>query len=278
VTPQRLGQRGVSSPGRGQAKATALATALRFLEASDVPRLHLNVREDADAVAYIARALSAYNVDVWLDKDQIRPGARSADAIRGDHSGRVFHGLFFNSIYSARTRSYMNEELTLAIEELRQRGVDQRWFIPVLIDDCDIPQRSIGAVETLRSLQWVRLYEDWNTGIAQILSTVQPDAAEVHRLIASLCDASARARIRAADRLGELGSLAFIAVDSLVDALDDENDTVRAAAADALGKLGIGKEAVVERLLGVLREGEYYSTRTASRSLARLGECPSNRL
>jgi HEAT repeat protein len=229
------------------------------------------VREDADIVENIARALRAYNVDVWLDKDQIKPGVRWADAIREAITQGAFCMACFSTAYNARTRSFMNEELTLAIEELRQRAADQRWFIPVLLDDCEIPQRSIGAGETLRSLQWVRLYEDWNAGIARILSTVQPDAAEVHTLRTSLRDPSARARIRAADRLGELGSLAYSAVDSLVEALNDENDTVRAAAADALGKLGIGREAVVEKLLGVMREGEFYSSKTAARSLARLG-------
>jgi HEAT repeat protein len=38
----------------------------------------------------------------------------------------------------------------------------------------------------LRSLQWVRLYEDWNDGIARILSVVRPDDAELRRLSASL--------------------------------------------------------------------------------------------
>ena len=229
------------------------------------------VREDSESVENIARALRACNVDLWLDRNQIKPGVRWADAIRTAITEGTFYMACFSTAYNARTRSYMNEELTLAIEQLRQRATDQRWFIPVLLDDCEIPQRSIGAGETLRSLQWVRLYEDWNEGIARILSTVQPDAAEVHRLRASLRDASARARIRAADRLGELGPLASIAVDGLLEALEDQNVTVRAAAAEALGKLGIGREAVVQKLLGVLRKGEFYSSATASRSLVRLG-------
>jgi HEAT repeat protein len=229
------------------------------------------VREDADTVGSIVRALRAYGVKVWLDKQDIKPGARWADAIRDAITAGAFYMACFSTAYNLRTRSYMNEELTLAIEELRQRGTDQRWFIPVLLDDCEIPQRSIGAGETLRSLQWVRLYESWNDAIARILSTVQPDAAEVHRLIVALHDPSARARIRAADRLAELGSLAEVATDGLVEALDDENETVRAAAADALGKLRVDREAVVNRLRDVLRAGEHYSSRTASNSLARLG-------
>ncbi len=51
----------------------------------------------------------------------------------------------------------MNEELTVAIEELRLRPTDRAWFIPVLLDDCEVPDRSIGAGETLRTLQWIKL-------------------------------------------------------------------------------------------------------------------------
>jgi hypothetical protein len=142
------------------------------------------VREDADTVNSIARALRAYDVDVWLDKDDVRPGVRWADAIRQAIGEGAFYIACFSTAYNARTRSYMNEELTLAIEELRQRATNQQWFIPVLLDQCEIPQRSIGAGETLRSLQWVRLYEDWNEGIARILSTAfwRPSSTAPSRL------------------------------------------------------------------------------------------------
>ena len=59
----------------------------------------------------------------------------------------------------------MNEELTLAIEELRQFASDREWFIPVLLSECDIPARSIGGGETLLDINWVPLYENWDAGI-----------------------------------------------------------------------------------------------------------------
>jgi hypothetical protein len=34
----------------------------------------------------------------------------------------------------------MNEELALVIEEVRQRPTDQAWFIPVGLDDCQVPR------------------------------------------------------------------------------------------------------------------------------------------
>jgi hypothetical protein len=69
----------------------------------------------------------------------------------------------------------MNEEITQAVEQLRQRSVDKPWFIPVLLSNCEIPDRTIGAGETLRSFHWIDLYSDWNEGIKRILQVVQPE-------------------------------------------------------------------------------------------------------
>jgi hypothetical protein len=55
----------------------------------------------------------------------------------------------FSREYAMRAKSYMNEELTLDIDELRQRPANKTWFIPVLLSDGDIPDRNIGAGETL---------------------------------------------------------------------------------------------------------------------------------
>ena len=59
----------------------------------------------------------------------------------------------------ARESTHMNEELMLAVGEIRSRSHDTRWFIPVLVSG-EIPDRPIGAGETLRSLQYVDLGKD----------------------------------------------------------------------------------------------------------------------
>ena len=73
----------------------------------------------------------------------------------------------------------MNEELTLAIERLRKIHHDREWFIPVLLSECDVPARSIGAGETLLDINWVALYKDWDTGIQGILSVIKPIPTEI---------------------------------------------------------------------------------------------------
>jgi len=67
----------------------------------------------------------------------------------------------------------MNEELVLAIEELRLRPTDMAWFIPVKLNRCEIPDRDIGAGATLQDLQYVELYQDWDAGIQRIVNVIQ---------------------------------------------------------------------------------------------------------
>jgi hypothetical protein len=70
--------------------------------------------------------------------------------------------------YARRKRTHMNEELTLAIEELRTRPTDRAWFIPAVLAEGKVPDRTVSAGESLRDLQWVNLDENWQSGVAKI--------------------------------------------------------------------------------------------------------------
>jgi HEAT repeat protein len=231
------------------------------------------VRENSELVERLAATLRAFGIDVWLDREQLTPGVRWKDAIQRAINDGAYFIACFSAEYIRRTRTYMNEELTLAIEELRLRPTDQSWFVPVLLNESDIPDRNIGAGETLAAIQHVRLYEDWDWGIQQILSVIQPVSGMVYQLTRQLADASARTRIKAADNLGKLGRNAEQAVPALVELLADENETVRAAAADALGDIGIVDDRVVLELLAITGDDghPYYPRVHANATLAKLG-------
>jgi hypothetical protein len=66
----------------------------------------------------------------------------------------------------------MNEELALAIDELRQMPAGRTWFIPVLLSQCEVPDSPIGGGETLRDLHWISLEPDWESAIAQLLDAL----------------------------------------------------------------------------------------------------------
>ena len=117
--------------------------------------------------------LRRHGVEVWIDREQIRPGHRWKASIRSAISEGAFFCALFTEEYSARSRSYMNEELTLAIEALRLRPIDRAWFIPLVLTPGALPDRSIGGGETLRDLQWIDLSEDWEAGVNALVSAIK---------------------------------------------------------------------------------------------------------
>jgi hypothetical protein len=143
------------------------------------------VHEDASAVERLTRELESFGVEVWRDEDRLSPGMRWQTAIREAIEGGAFFIGCFSEHSVSRERSYMNEELTIAIDELRKRPSDRAWFLPVLLSPGTLPRRNIGAGETLKDLQYVDLYRDWEEGVRRLVSVIEPEAHE-----------SARARAR----------------------------------------------------------------------------------
>lgn len=119
------------------------------------------VREDSPYVDRLQHMLEAAGVPVWRDTADLWPGENWQIKIRHaiTENALVFIACFsVNSL--ARRKGWHNEELVLAIEQLRQRNPDEPWLIPVRFDDCDIPDRDIGGGRTLASIQRADLFGD----------------------------------------------------------------------------------------------------------------------
>ena len=144
-------------------------------EASVTTRAFVSyVRENSSEVDKLCRDLATRGVATWKDRDDLIPGARWKDSIRAaiqDGSGFI---ACFSSAYRDRERTYMNEELAIAVEELRQRPRDRSWFFPVLLDaGSEVPATPIGFGETLRDLQSVSLFADWGPGVDRLARAVR---------------------------------------------------------------------------------------------------------
>ncbi len=133
------------------------------------------VHENKKEVDELCLALRKHGINVWLDREQIQPGQRWQTAIREAIQQGSFYISCFSREYSEKARSYMNEELTVAIEELRRRPVSRAWFIPVRLSECAIPNRPIGAGETLQNIQWLNLFSDWDEGVRKIVTLLQSE-------------------------------------------------------------------------------------------------------
>lgn len=132
------------------------------------------VREDSHRVDRLQHRLEAAGIPVWRDTADLWPGEDWRVMIRRaiTESALVFIACFSRASL-ARDRSYQNEELTLAIEQLRIRLPEDPWLIPVRFDECDIPDRDIGAGRTLRSIHRADLFDDrFDEGAMRVLRSV----------------------------------------------------------------------------------------------------------
>lgn len=132
------------------------------------------VREDSQAVDQLQRALETVGIRVWRDTADLWPGedwrAKIRHAITND--ALVFIACFSHQSL-AREQSYQNEELALAIDQLRLRRPDIPWLIPVRFDECDIPNYDIGMGRTLSTLQRADLFGDnFDSGALRLVTAV----------------------------------------------------------------------------------------------------------
>lgn len=132
------------------------------------------VREDSRRVDQLQRILEAAGIPVWRDTADLWPGqdwrANIRRAITND--ALVFLACF-SQLSLSRARSYQNEELLLAIEQLRLRPPDDPWLIPVRFDESDIPDRDLGGGRTLASIQHADLFGDtFGEGAARLVAAV----------------------------------------------------------------------------------------------------------
>lgn len=119
------------------------------------------VREDARRVDQLQQALETAGIPVWRDTADLWPGEDWKAKIR---QAITANALVFIACFSrasvARDRSFQNEELVLAIEQLRLRRPDDTWLIPVRFDECVVPDWDLGGGRTLASIQRVDLFDD----------------------------------------------------------------------------------------------------------------------
>jgi len=109
-------------------------------------------RDDQVLVDRMVTELHKAGVNVWIDRERIKPGQRWQTAIRRAIEDGAYFIACFSGNLEKRDSSYVNEELVLAIEELRRRPINRTWFIPVILTECAISDRPIGGGETLRDI------------------------------------------------------------------------------------------------------------------------------
>ncbi|NRQ36301.1 toll/interleukin-1 receptor domain-containing protein [Nonomuraea sp. NN258] len=132
------------------------------------------VREDKDRVDRLQDILESAGIRVWRDIDDLWPGQDWKIEIRNAiTSGSLAFIACFSEHTQARQTSYQNEELLLAVDQVRLRPPGAAWLIPVRFADCAPPEFDLGAGRTLGSLQRVDLFgSSWERGTARLVAAV----------------------------------------------------------------------------------------------------------
>lgn len=113
-----------------------------------VPEGHVFVsyaRDDAGCVDRLQLELEAAGIPVWRDIANLGPGEdwrmKIRQAITDD---AIVFLACFSSRSLGRSKGYQNEELLLAVEQMRQRRPEIPWLIPVRFDACVLPDHDLG--------------------------------------------------------------------------------------------------------------------------------------
>lgn len=133
------------------------------------------VREDSGKVDRLQRLLESAGISVWRDTASLWPGedwrAKIRQAITDDALVVV---ACFSEHSASRTKTYMNEELVLAIDQLRQRRPGLPWLIPVRFDDSATPEHDLGGGRTLSSIQRADLFgNDYDQNAQRLIIAIR---------------------------------------------------------------------------------------------------------
>lgn len=132
------------------------------------------VSDDSEIVDRLQHDLESFGIAVWRDRSSLGPGDRWKDAIRNAIAIGTFFLCCFSESSRRRSRSYMNEELTLAVEELRIRDRAQTWFLPVVLPGGEVPDWPISSGESLRDFNYTVLsLDNWTEGISRLVLAIR---------------------------------------------------------------------------------------------------------
>jgi hypothetical protein len=159
------------------------------------------VKEDRADVDRLCRILERAKIPYWRDRKDLAPGdawkAKIREAIR---AGSLVLLACFSAQSRARQKSYMNEELTLAVEEFRKLSPGATWLIPVRFDDGDVPEWDLGAGRVLTDLNYADLFgDDYAAEAAGLITTINSAMGAVDdpvQVVAAVDSATAADRPR----------------------------------------------------------------------------------
>ncbi len=130
------------------------------------------VREDEKLIDEIVGRLKDYDISLVWDKESLAPGKLWKIELENLIVNSGLFLAFFSTAYLSKYSTYMNEELRVAIEELRKRHENTDWFVPIRLDDIKLPDIRITSVWKVSDLQYIDFHEDFDSGLNSLLGII----------------------------------------------------------------------------------------------------------
>jgi len=123
-------------------------------------------QEDRFKVKKLFLQLRKAGVEPWMDCQKLLPGQNWPRAIENAiELSDFFLGCF--SRKSTSKRGHFQSELAFALNAATRFPQDEVFFIPVRLDDCDLPRR------ILSTTHYVDLFPDWNRGVRKLIAALR---------------------------------------------------------------------------------------------------------
>lgn len=117
------------------------------------------VHEDTVEVDRLVAVLAAQGISVWRDRNNLWPGQTwKAEIRKAITQGSLAFVACFSRTSVAKEKSYQNEELNLALDEIRLHPPGRVWLFPVRFDEVDLPQWDFGHGQSINDLQRADLF------------------------------------------------------------------------------------------------------------------------
>lgn len=127
-------------------------------------------QEDLDAASRLYRELKRAGLNPWMDCRKLLPGQNWPRAIER----AIEMSDFFVACLSRRSlvkRGSFQSEMRYALDCARRLPLDDVFFLPVRMEECDVP------ASIRQSVQYVDLFPDFAAGAKRLLALIRKESA-----------------------------------------------------------------------------------------------------
>ncbi len=122
--------------------------------------------EDRRAVNELYRQLQDAGLEPWMDCEKLMPGQNWPRAIQQTiEISDFFVGCFSRN--STTKRGHFQGELALALEVATLFPEDDIFFVPIRLDDCEMPRRIVSE------MHYIDMFPDWNRGMQKLITSIR---------------------------------------------------------------------------------------------------------